>query len=161
MHRVHQRIGDRGAYAGASMIRVATVMDMEAIRALLTQLHARSPMHRFPVDWMQVERVLIMSMSKGSTFVDDDNGKLRGLIVALAMPLWWSPNVVVGQDMFFYSTRMRAGKLLLERAIDWCKAYGANWLQFGVSSFKTLDSVAALYLSAGLRREGSYFVKEV
>lgn len=142
------------------MIRRAVEQDMDGVCKLLAQLHAKSPLQSFPVVWEEVQHMLRLSIVRQSTFVDDDKGKLRGLIIAAVIPLWWNKEVRIGQDIFFYSTRMHAGKQLLEHAQLWCKEHGANWLQFGVSSFKSLDTVAALYLSAGFRREGSFFVKE-
>lgn len=143
------------------MIRPAGPDDIPALQRLLEQLHGRSPVQAIDVDWAAVLHMLGASIAQGSTFVDEEAGRIYGFIIAAVMPLWWNTAKRVGQDVFFYSKRIHMGEKLLHEAARWCKAHGATWLQFGISSFRSVDSVAAIYLSAGFRREGSFFVMEV
>lgn len=145
------------------MIRHLQPGDVENIGRLFVELHSRSVYARAkPSIGTALHRVACLTGSPdGLVRVAEHAGKVTGIIACLCDEFWWAEPKVGAKfatDLVFYSKHRGDGALMLKEAIEWA------WTRPRVICFETAvssgiehTSAAAMYQSAGLTLQGSFW----
>jgi hypothetical protein len=140
--------------------------DMKQICVLLEILRLQTPYRAVVPSWeMILDTLLKLIMRKdGLALVAEHDGKMTGVLLATAQPLWWVHPMAgarIASDLVFYSQRYGDGRRMLRQMVDW--AFGTHRvirIEMGVSSGQApLDVMRRLYASEGFALEGSFFVR--
>lgn len=148
----------------ADMIRPYTPDDIDQVLGLLEALRRRSPYRVVKPDWPTIVQVVTTAAAKrtGLVLVAEHDGKITGLLIALATTLWWADpkfGARTASDIIFYSLRMGDGKRLLQRMISWAWSIPrVVRVECAVSSGEEASKVVPLYLAAGFHLNGTLLV---
>lgn len=107
---------------------------------------------------------LIEDVTRGAVFAAIEDRQLVGVTGAMLYPLWFSPEHLTGQEMFWYVRKERrkskAGKKLFQALEDWAREQGAS--SFSMMSLSHLDEkrVGQMYASKGYVPSERTYIKE-
>lgn len=142
------------------MIREATPYDIPRLVALGGQMHAESPAFqgmRFDAGKLADTIGAAMGSPMGFVRVAEREGLVIGGMVALAMPHYFSPDIVACDLALFVAPEHRGGMAaarLLAAYRDWGRDLGAVKVQMGVMAGVESWMVEALCERLGARRAG-------
>jgi hypothetical protein len=146
------------------MIRTFNPEDINQVIGLLEALRQETPYRCIKPDWPQIVNVVTNASSKrtGLVLVAEHDGKITGVLIAIAQTLWWQEDRTgarIASDLIFYSKRLGDGRRMLRQMIDWAFTVPrVVRVECGISSGQNPERMEALYLSAGFVREGTFYV---
>ena len=144
------------------MIRAFKADDMPQLVQLLAGLHAQTPYRCVKPDWPQVVGTITMASAKqtGCVFVAD-HGRITGTLIGVAQQLWWQNDhgARIASDLIFHSKRPGDGVQMLNLFKEWAfQVPRVIRVECGISSGEDEARLARIYLDAGFKREGSFFI---
>jgi GNAT superfamily N-acetyltransferase len=115
------------------MIRYASYFDQEQIIDLLELYKQHSPLelHKDTCDREYIKKLLAQIFAgRGAIFVNDDHGKLNGMIIALKNPNIWDNTIIcVNELAYWVNPDVRGGTIgyrLLKQYQDYCEELKAQ-----------------------------------
>jgi hypothetical protein len=141
------------------MIRNAFLSDVSAIEELGLRLKIKTPYATWKYDRERGLKQIryCISSNMGCAFVAETDGKLVGVMLGVAQEMWFSPQRVAS-DLLFYSERPGVGYFLLKRFMAW--AWGiksVHQILLGQSSGLQIDAVETLYRRLNFRKIGGMY----
>ncbi len=146
------------------MIREFHHDDIDQVVGLLAILHLRTPYRCVKPDWPEVVQLIAGASSRrgGKVLVAEHDGKITGVLIAVAQTLWWQnagTGARVVSDLIFFSQRVGDGRRMLKQMIAWAFTVPrVVRVECGISSGQDVQRLEQLYVDCGLVREGTSFV---
>lgn len=146
------------------MLRPIVPDDMKPILDLMDQLRVRTPYAHIRPDYPEAVQVITMAAGRRDGFirVAEHGGKLTGVLLAIAVPLWWQnakTGARIASDLVFFSKRSGDGAALLKAMVEWAFSVPrVIRIECGVSSGENIEQVERIYRMAGFELEGTRFV---
>lgn len=141
------------------MLRDATLHDIQRIVDLGALMHAESPTWsrlRFSRD--KLAAIVELAINQGFAKVVVDCGEVVGGMLALAVPHWFSEDMVACDVAMFIDPAHRGGMAavrLLNAYALWAREAGATLVHFGVTTGVHNDKTQALCERLGWRQVGA------
>lgn len=142
------------------MIRAATFDDIPVLLDLGERMHAESPRFSqltFCRDKMTRTFQVVMGTDLGLLDVAEIDGRIVGLMLALAFEHYCSPDIVATELALYVEPEHRGsliGLRLIKRYRQWADGIGAKHTTAGVSTGVHTEQTARLYEAAGFQRFG-------
>lgn len=140
------------------MIRKGTHTDLQQIMALANKAGDLTPYAHVSRDRPTMVQVVTNCIASqfSCCFVGEDNGKLTGVLLAQAAPLWFSKKRAA-TDLLFYSERAD-GFFFIRAYLEWAWSVpGVVEVSLAQSSGIEMDRFAKLCEHAGMQRVGTVF----
>lgn len=141
------------------MLRDATLHDIERIVDLGALMHAESPTwSRLRLSRDKLAAIVELAINQGFAKVVDDCGEVVGGMLALAVPHWFSGDMVACDVAMFIDPAHRGGMAavrLLNAYALWAREAGATLVHFGVTTGVHNDKTQALCERLGWRQVGA------
>ena len=150
----------------AELIRPYAPEDIQQVIKLLETLRRRTPYRAIVPDWPEIVRVITACSNKrsGLVLVADHDGRITGLLIAVAQVLWWQnerAGARIASDLIFYSQRPGDGAKMLKGMIEWAFSVPrVVRIECGISSGEDVEALQKLYLDAGFKKDGTRFVMD-
>lgn len=143
----------------ANMLRNAQVSDLPALMALGKRLHAKSPYPNVPIDVLTCGATLgqCINSSFGFAVVAVHDGKITGMMLGAAMPLWFSKRRSA-TDFIVYAETPGDGYRMIRRFVDWANSIpNVVEITLAQSSGIDVERTAQIYERVGLQRVGNLY----
>ncbi len=141
------------------MIRKAQVADLPALMELGERLHEKSPYADVPTDLQTCANTLghCISNAFGFAMVAEKDGKITGLLLGAAVPLWFSRRRSAS-DIVTYAESPGDGYRLIKAFLKWAWSVPlVVEVTMAQSSGIDTDRMSVLYEHAGLERVGNIY----
>ena len=141
------------------MIRNAQVADLPELLALGKRLLAKSPYSDVPVDTLTFGSTLgqCIQSAFGFAMVAVHDGKITGMLLGAAMPLWFSKKRSA-TDFITYAETPGDGYRMLRRFVRWAWSMpNVIEITLAQSSGIDIERTARLYEIVGLQRVGNLY----
>ena len=149
-------------------VRRATIDDLDQYTVLAECFHAASPMHgAIAFDRQGYADFFKASIDQPSVgiWLAESDGKMIGICGALAYPLYFSPNALVVQELWWWLTPESrgtgAGAMMFKQIELWAKAHKAAALFMIALEDERANKMEKLYTRAGFKPMERTFIKEV
>lgn len=140
-------------------VRRATLADLEALYALLLDLHVESPEYRHEVVEPQVLRRWLRERIQGDLLVDYDvvfvgiaDGQIVGFLFATICDQWFNSTRYALERLLYIRPERRGGPWLLRLTAayeTWARRHGASFAALGVSTGIHPDRTVHAYARLG------------
>lgn len=141
------------------MIRKAKVADLPALMELGRRLHEISPYKKVPIDLQTCAGTLghCISSAFGFAMVAEKDGKITGLLMGAAVPLWFSRRRSAS-DIVTYAESAGDGYRLIKAFLKWAWSVPLV-VEVTMAQGSGIDTerTAVLYERAGLTRLGNIY----
>lgn len=141
------------------MLRDATLHDIARLVELGEAMHAESPTwRRLNFSHAKLAASVEAAILHGFARVVDDCGEVVGGMLALAIPHWFSDDLVACDMALFIDPAHRGGMAavrLLNAYAQWARDSGATLVHFGVTTGVHNESTMALCERLGWRQVGA------
>lgn len=138
------------------LVRPAVLDDIPAYMELAAAFVATTPVSGFiPFDPDGTAAFVAGALDNPDmlVLVADDEGEIVGITAALAYPMYFNPNKLVAQELWWYlSPSARggpAGKLLFQTIEKWAKTKGAEAMFMIALADERVDTMAKVYKRSG------------
>ena len=141
------------------MIRKATTADLPALLALGKRLIAETPYADVKIDILIAGQTLgqCINSAFGIALVAEHNGKITGLLLGAAVPLWFSKSRSA-TDIVTYAETPGDGYRMIRRFVKWAwNLPNVIEVTMAQSSGIDVDRTAQLYERVGLARVGALY----
>ena len=140
------------------MIRPAEYTDVPSLVELGAIMHAESPVFcKLTFDREKLYTTIGNVIEHGFAMVYESNGHIRGVILAMVAPHWFSKDLFTCDLALFIEPQHRGGIAavrLLNAYANWAQESGAKLIQFGIMTGVGVETTAALCERLGWKRAG-------
>jgi GNAT superfamily N-acetyltransferase len=140
------------------MIRPAEYTDVPALVELGRIMHAESPVFsKLDFDAVKLYTTIGNVIEHGFACVYESNGHIRGVILAMICPHWFSRDLFSCDLALFIEPQHRGGIAavrLLNAYAHWAMDSGAKLIQFGIMTGVGVETTAQLCERLGWKRAG-------
>ena len=150
------------------IVRTATAEDLPQYIALARMFHAASPMHNvIPFDDEGYSQFYLQAieMPTVGVWLAEIDEEVVGIAGALLYPMYFSPNTLVAQELWWWLTPKSrgsgAGAKMFKQIEDWAKDNGAAAVFMIALEDSRAKKMEHLYARAGFRPMERTFIKEV
>lgn len=145
------------------MVRRATPNDLHALLEHAREMYRLSGMAGI-ADWsddaMASTFTALMASPMGAVFVAEEGGRIVGMLVAGAHPLYFAHDHLVAQEIGWHAEPGHGSGL--KAAFEaWAREIGASSLIMGALESQRPDAVARLYRRSGYRLMETNFIKRL
>jgi RimJ/RimL family protein N-acetyltransferase len=148
------------------IVRRATEVDLDKYVVLAKSFHDASPMHGVidfdPEGYSSFYLSALDNDSMGVWLAEVD-GEMVGIVGAIAYPLYFNPNALVVQELWWWlapAFRGEGGKMF-KQIESWAKERNASALFMIALEDERAAKMEKLYLRAGFKPMERTFIKEV
>lgn len=99
----------------------------------------------------------MLSSNPSAYFEMTDAGAIGGMLT----PLWFSPDVLIASELFWYSEQLGEGAKLRERFEAWAKSKGARFIQFSAMANEHEERLRRTLATQGYHAKEIGFIKEI
>lgn len=144
------------------MIREAVEEDFSQMLVMARQFHAASPFAKYSFDDERFKNTCGALIPGGSVFVAETNGTVNGMAAAVVGSLWFSDDVKIGQELFWWCPDGGQEAMALRQALeDWAKDQGTVLFDMVCLENEKTNVMARLYRREGYRPVERHFLKEL
>lgn len=142
-------------------MREATYFDLPGLLSLGARMHAESPHFSriaFSEEKLRETLMAVMGAPHGFLWITERDGKIAGVMVAIALQHWCSTDLVASELALFVEREHRGSMIaprLIKRYLSWADGLGCKQITAGVSTGVNVEKTTALYERLGFKQFGT------
>lgn len=142
-------------------MRPANLLDLPGLLALGERMHQESPHFRriaFCRERLHATLVSVLESPAGFLWVAERDGRIAGVMVAIAVQHWCSTDLVASELALFVEQKYRGTLIaarLIKQYLAWAEGLGCKLVTAGVSTGVNVEQTTRLYEALGLKRFGT------